>query len=140
MPPNFGEKFDPKAPGPRGRLSRLARSPAAFNFALREAGDSVSASRTFSINKAGLPPGTADFYVRLSPGANKAEVKFTSGTKSFRAAAQRLAAANYYLSFPGEGPATVVRRGALTCNKEIRDCDSSFTRLTPHLAFISRRL
>ena len=123
FPPKFDEKFDPKAPGARGRLSRLARTPAEFNSALGEAGDSVSASRTFSVSKAGLAPGTADFYVLLSPGAAKAEVKFVSGAESLRAAAQRLAAVNYYLSFPGKGPATVVRRGALTCNKEIRDCD-----------------
>ncbi|HEV2248843.1 MAG TPA: tetratricopeptide repeat protein, partial [Terriglobia bacterium] len=121
--PKLDQKFDLKAPGARGRLSRLARTPVEFNSAMGEAGDSVSASRTFSISKAGLPPGTADFYVLLSPGAAKAEVKFVSGTESFRAAAQRLAAVNYYLSFPGKGPARVVRRGALTCNKEIRDCD-----------------
>jgi tetratricopeptide (TPR) repeat protein len=115
--------FDPKASGPQGRLSRLARTPMAFETALRAAGDSISASRTFSVSKAGLNPGTADFYVLLSPGATKAEVKFISGAQNLRAAAHRLAAVDYYLLFPGKGPAKVVRRGALTCSKEMPSCD-----------------
>jgi hypothetical protein len=121
--PKFDRKFDPKASGAQGRLSRLVRTRAAFDSALGEAGESVSASRTFHVSKAGLTPGTADFYVLLSPGATKAEVKFISGTESLRAAAQRLAAVDYYLLFPGKGPARVVRRGALTCSKDITTCD-----------------
>jgi len=117
------KKFDPKASGPRGRLSRLAGTQADFDSAVGAAGDSVSASRTFSISKAGLHDGTADFYVLLSPGATKAEVKFISGDESLRAAAHRLAAVNYYLMFPGKGPAKVVRRGALTCSKALSACD-----------------
>lgn len=130
-PPMSGLKpgkklFDPKASGPQGQLSRLAETPMAFETALSAAGDSISASRTFSVSKAGLPSGTADFYVLLSPGATKAEIKFISGAEGLRAAAQRLASVDYYLSFPGKGPARVVRRGALTCSKEMPRCDFVF--------------
>lgn len=116
-------KFDPKASGARGRLSRMVRARAAFNSAFGEGGASASASRTFSVSKAGLHDGNADFYVLLSPSATKAEVKFISGTQSLRAAAHRLAAVNYYLLFPGKEPVRVVRRGALTCSKVLPSCD-----------------
>ncbi len=132
----FNKKFDPKASGPQGRLSRLAGTQAEFDSALGTAGDSLSASRKFSISKAGLHDGTADFYVLLSPGATQAEVKFISGDEGLRAAAHRLAAVNYYLLFPGKGPAKVVRRGALTCAKELPACDFVLypSDTTPNLA------
>jgi transglutaminase-like putative cysteine protease/tetratricopeptide (TPR) repeat protein len=116
-------KFDPAATGARGRLSHLVKTKAAFASALSKTSDELSASRTFRVSKAGLRPGTADFYVLFSPGATAAEVKFISGTDSLRAAAHRIATLKYYLSFPGKGPAKAVRRGALTCSKAIPTCD-----------------
>ncbi len=131
-----GPQFDPKADGARGRLSRLVRSKAAFDSAMGKTSDELAASRTFSVSKKGMPDGAADFYVLLSPGATQAEVKFISGTESLRAAAPRLAAVNYYLLFPGKGPAKVVRRGALTCSKVLPSCDFVFypSETTPGLA------
>ena len=136
LPPKFNEKFDLKASDATGRLSRLAKTRAAFNSALGEAADSVSASRTFNISRKGLHDGTADFYVLLSPGETKAQVKFISGTPGLRAAAHRLAAVNYYLLFPGKEPVKVVRRGALSCSKESPSCDFVFypSDTTPNLA------
>lgn len=116
-------QFDLKADDAQGRLSRLVRAKAAFDSAINKVTDELAASRTFNISKVGLGPGTADFYVLLSPGATQAEVKFISGTENLRAATQRLAAVNYYLLFPGKGPVKVVRRGALTCSKELPTCN-----------------
>ncbi len=62
-----GPQFDPKADGARGRLSRLVRSKAAFDSAMGKTSDELAASRTFSVSKKGMPDGTADFYVLLSP-------------------------------------------------------------------------
>jgi hypothetical protein len=67
-------------------VGRVGRLPAAIYRPLA-ANTALAASRTFSISKAGLNPGTADFYVLLSPGATKAEVKFISGAQNLRAAA-----------------------------------------------------
>ncbi|HET7102228.1 MAG TPA: hypothetical protein VFJ52_13830, partial [Terriglobia bacterium] len=129
-------QFDLKADGAEGRLSRLVRTKAAFDSAINKVADELAASRTFGVSKKGMPDGEADFYVLLSAGAAKAEVQFISGTESLRAAAPRLAAVNYYLAFPGKGPAKVVRRGALTCSKELPACDLVLypSETTPNLA------
>lgn len=116
-------KFDPKATGPRGRLSRLAKTKAAFKSALGKVLDELAASRTFSVSKAGLNPGQADFFLLFSSGATAPEVKFISGDDKLRPAVLQIANVHYHFSFPGKGPAKVVRRGALTCSKDIPACD-----------------
>lgn len=107
----------------RQSLRRLLGSTARQKSAVVKAQDEPSNLRTYSISKAGLKPGTADFFVLLSPGEKKAEVKFISGSEKLRGAADRIAALQYRDSFPDKGPTKILRRGVLTCNKGIASCD-----------------
>lgn len=100
-------------PETRGRLAALVGESQVDALVERARGELI-AMRTLELANAARLDAQADFLILLSTGKSQ-DVKFVSGDKKLRAAADILRSANYGLDFPDAAAARVLRRGRLSC-------------------------
>ncbi|HET9180048.1 MAG TPA: DUF3857 domain-containing protein [Terriglobia bacterium] len=103
-------------------LMRLIGSTTRSDAAVKKARDDLSAMRTYSISKAGMKPGTAEFFVLIAPGGKAEGVKFISGNDWLRAADAAIEAIKFIEPVPDDAPIKLLRRGVLTCSQVDSSC------------------
>ncbi len=118
----------------RGRLIALLQANSKPDGLIQKAREELSHLRTFKLDTPATQPGTAEFFVLLSPESKKPEVKFISGQEELRALEDAVAAIDYSLTLPDANPTKVVRRGILSCRGILSrpsKTSCSFVLLTP---------
>jgi Flp pilus assembly protein TadD len=120
-------------PETRARLSALVGPGAKIEELVIQTKPELTTHRTFSIGRVINGNAQADFFVLLSPGKQKpivSSVKFISGSQDLRPFVEQLRAIDFGPIFPDSSPATLVRRGTLSCSATIgQSC--TFTLILP---------
>ena len=109
-------------PETRARLSALLGSGAKIEDLVTQAKPELTKRRTFPIGRVINGNAQADFFVLLSPGKQKpivSSIKFISGSQDLRPFVEQLRAIDFGPIFPDSSPATLVRRGTLSCSATI---------------------
>jgi tetratricopeptide (TPR) repeat protein len=78
--------------------------------------EELSRMRSFKLSGAAHDPGNAVFSIVFSP-QKVEEVKYISGSQSFKGMEKQIAAMKFGVEFPDAGPARLYRRGMAVCEK-----------------------
>lgn len=78
--------------------------------------DELSQMRTTRLPELPTRMATAEFFLLFSP-AGVQDVRFIKGDEVLKTATTTLGKVHYPMTFPGQGPEKIVRRGILSCSK-----------------------
>jgi tetratricopeptide (TPR) repeat protein len=109
----------------RLRLAALLGGNAKISSEVEHERQELQALRTIKLGKIAPLPGTADFFVLITPAAEGARIeaaKFVAGEEKLKPLAENLRSAKIDFAFPDDVPTKILRRGVLSCSAS-RECD-----------------
>ena len=110
----------------RGKLAALVGGEAKVPAAIEQHKMALQATRTLKLGKVAQAAGAAEFFVVLtsSPSGTKIEAaKFISGEEKLKPLTENLRSAKIDFAFPDNDPTKILRRGTLSCSKDIGECE-----------------
>ena len=108
-----------------GRLAALLGGDAKISSTVEHERLHLQSLNTIKLGRIALLPGTADFFVLITPAATGARIeaaKFVSGEEKLKPLAENLRSAKIDFAFPDDVPTKILRRGVLSCSGN-RECE-----------------